>query len=45
MKLHELEKNLGATSARKRVGRGAGSGLGKQVEKVKKVKILEVVVE
>ena len=29
MKLHELEKNLGATSARKRVGRGAGSGLGK----------------
>jgi large subunit ribosomal protein L15 len=29
MRLHELEKNLGATSARKRVGRGAGSGLGK----------------
>ena len=29
MKLHELEKNLGATSARKRVGRGSGSGLGK----------------
>lgn len=29
MKLHELEKNLGATSTRKRVGRGPGSGLGK----------------
>ncbi len=29
MKLHELTKNEGATSSRKRVGRGAGSGLGK----------------
>ncbi len=29
MKLHELEKNPGATSAKKRVGRGSGSGLGK----------------
>ena len=29
MKLHELEKNIGATSSRKRVGRGSGSGLGK----------------
>ena len=29
MKLHELEKNIGATSSRKRVGRGPGSGLGK----------------
>ncbi|MDD5979606.1 MAG: 50S ribosomal protein L15 [bacterium] len=29
MKLHELKKNEGATFARKRVGRGAGSGLGK----------------
>ena len=29
MKLHELEKNAGATTSRKRVGRGAGSGLGK----------------
>lgn len=29
MKLHELEKNIGATHARKRVGRGSGSGLGK----------------
>ena len=29
MKLHELEKNIGATHARKRVGRGPGSGLGK----------------
>ena len=29
MKLHELEKNIGATSSRKRVGRGARSGLGK----------------
>ncbi len=29
MKLHELEKNIGATHSRKRVGRGSGSGLGK----------------
>ena len=29
MKLHELKKNEGATFARKRVGRGPGSGLGK----------------
>ncbi len=29
MKLHELEKNLGATHKKKRVGRGSGSGLGK----------------
>lgn len=29
MKLHELNKNEGATSSRKRVGRGPGSGLGK----------------
>ena len=29
MKLHELEKNIGATSRKKRVGRGPGSGLGK----------------
>ena len=29
MKLHELVKNEGATFAKKRVGRGAGSGLGK----------------
>lgn len=29
MELHELEKNVGATSTRKRVGRGPGSGLGK----------------
>lgn len=29
MKLHELEKNIGATHRRKRVGRGPGSGLGK----------------
>lgn len=29
MKLHELEKNIGATKTRKRVGRGPGSGLGK----------------
>ena len=29
MKLHELEKNIGAKSSRKRVGRGPGSGLGK----------------
>ena len=29
MKVHELEKNIGATHAKKRVGRGSGSGLGK----------------
>ena len=29
MKLHELEKNIGATQAKKRLGRGPGSGLGK----------------
>ena len=29
MKLHELKPNAGSTSSRKRVGRGAGSGLGK----------------
>ena len=29
MKLHEVEKNIGATHAKKRVGRGSGSGLGK----------------
>ena len=29
MKLHELEKNIGATHAKKRVGHGPGSGLGK----------------
>ena len=29
MKLHELERNIGATHSKKRVGRGSGSGLGK----------------
>ena len=29
MKLHELEKNIGAKQSKKRVGRGPGSGLGK----------------
>lgn len=29
MKLHELEKNIGATHRRKRLGCGPGSGLGK----------------
>lgn len=29
MKLHELERNLGATQKKKIVGRGSGSGLGK----------------
>ena len=29
MKLHELERNVGATHSKKRVGRGSGSGLGK----------------
>ena len=38
MKLHELEKNIGATHAKKRVGRGPGSGHGKTSGKVKKDK-------
>ena len=29
MKLHELERNIGATHSKRRVGRGPGSGLGK----------------
>ena len=29
MKLNELQRNIGATHAKKRVGRGPGSGLGK----------------
>ena len=29
MKLHELQRNIGATHSKKRVGRGPGSGLGK----------------
>ena len=29
MKLNELQRNIGATPAKKRVGRGPGSGLGK----------------
>ena len=29
MKLNELQRNIGATKAKKRVGRGPGSGLGK----------------
>jgi len=29
MKLHELEKNIGATHRKKRLGCGRGSGLGK----------------
>ena len=29
MKLNELQKNIGATHSKKRVGRGPGSGLGK----------------
>ena len=29
MKLHELERNIGATNSKRRVGRGPGSGLGK----------------
>ena len=29
MKLHELERNIGATTKKKRIGRGPGSGLGK----------------
>ena len=29
MKLQEIEKNIGATHSKKRVGRGSGSGLGK----------------
>ena len=37
MKLHELEKNIGATHAKKRVGRGSGSGLGKTSGRGQKV--------
>ena len=29
MKLNELQRNIGATKAKKRIGRGPGSGLGK----------------
>ena len=36
MKLHELEKNIGATHSKKRVGRGTASGLGKTSGKKKK---------
>ena len=36
MKLHELERNIGATHAKKRVGRGPGSGLGKTSGRGKK---------
>lgn len=36
MKLHELEKNIGATHSKKRVGRGSGSGLGKTCGKGEK---------
>ena len=45
MRLHELEKNAGATQRRKIVGRGRGSGLGKTSGKVTKDKMLEVVEE
>ena len=37
MKLHELKPNAGSTASRKRVGRGAGSGLGKTSGKGHKV--------
>lgn len=36
MKLHELEKNIGATHSKKRVGCGSGSGLGKTCGKGQK---------
>ena len=36
MKLNELEKNIGATHTRRRVGRGSGSGLGKNSGKGEK---------
>ena len=36
MKLHELEKNIGAKHSKKRVGRGSGSGLGKTSGRGKK---------
>ena len=45
MKLHELVANEGATQAKKRVGRGSGSGLGKTSGKGQKVKKHVVVVE
>ena len=44
MKLHELEKNIGATHRRKRVGRGPGSGLGKTSGRGQKGQKLVVVV-
>ena len=37
MKLHELEKNIGAKHSKKRVGRGSGSGLGKTSGRGQKV--------
>ena len=43
MKLHELKKNEGATFARKRVGRGPGSGLGKTSGRGEKDKMQEAV--
>ena len=41
MKLHELVANEGATQAKKRVGRGSGSGLGKTSGKANIRKNLE----
>ena len=45
MKLHELKPAVGSRKAPKRVGRGTGSGLGRTLEKVKRVKTLDQVVE
>ena len=41
MKLNELQRNIGATHAKKRVGRGPGSGLGKTSGKNSKERILK----
>lgn len=45
MKLHELKPAAGSKKAPKRVGRGTGSGLGRNAGKVKKAKMLDQAVE
>ena len=41
MKLHELKPAEGSTSARRRVGRGLGSGMGKTATRGTRVSTLE----
>ena len=45
MKLHELKPAAGSRKAPKRIGRGTGSGLGRNAVKVKRVKTQDQVVE